>query len=648
MFRIRAASRMLGIAVVLHILLAHLAVAGNAEDSDIHQQEFVSEALSQRDGATTRYSADGWLKCVSDLHITPTSTEEISELIKLHTSGDKPVKIRASRRGYHSTAGFGCPGERGSTKLEYDADAILKIMEKASEVEGVTSITMLLHSMNHVVSVDAEHHQLTVEAGMTLFDLADAAEANNMSVLAGAFSIYGNLTVGGVISTSAHGSGLGTTCSLGDLVTKMKWVNAKGDIIVSDAQTEQGAMEVRALVGGLGLLGIITEFTLQLQPPSLTVVESRNDLDDSHIVPELKAMLTLETPHIISHWRPDLGMYRATLFTHVGSADALPASAPPFDPNARTVYMAAVDDRIASNWSEMMAAWGNDMAMDSNSTASLNADACTAGAIHSRVPFTSDGNGVPVDHATVSTHRAMLAAECSPKCGYQQSHMGAVSEDIEFTIKLSQFDEWVQDVKAIVKTELAESESRLQTQHNHNIKSCLPPGAFWLRFGKGTNTLLSTNTGTEDVVFVQWTLMTSAMTPRIPGKHASISETIEQLSLCKYKARPHWGKNHERQFRHPRCHVRDNFPDWNIEQMIALQEQHDPDKVLEPALFRHVVRRTGPEYSALCTLQQWCYCSADAHCAPDYRCVASPAFPLFKVCRLRPRPPAPPLLHDEF
>lgn len=359
---------MFRIVVLLQIWSAQLAMAGV---SDILEQRHVSEALSQRaDTATTLYSADGFLICISDLHITPTSTEEVSDLIKLHTSGDKPVKIRASRRGSHSTAGFVCPGARGSTKLEHDAAADLKITD---EVDGVTSITLLLHLMNHAVSVEAEQYKLTVEAGMTLLGLADAAEANNMSVLAGALSIYGNLTLGGVISTSAHGSGLGTTCSLGDLVIKVKWVNARGDIIVSDAQTEKGANEVKALVGGLGLLGIITEFTLQLQPPSLTVVETRNDLDDSNIVPELKAMLKLETPHIISFWRPDLGMYRATLFTQVGSEDALPASAPSFDPKARTVFMAAVDDRIASSRSEMMAAWGNDLAMDSDSTDELNA-----------------------------------------------------------------------------------------------------------------------------------------------------------------------------------------------------------------------------------------------------------------------------------
>lgn len=584
------------------------------------QAELVSEALSQGgDSATTLYSADGYLKCVSGLHLTVTSTEDVSSLLKLYNSSDHPVKIRASRRGFHSTAGFVCPGTRGSTKLEADASI-------ENEVDdGVTSITLLLHLMNHVVAVDAEQHQLTVEAGMTLFDLVEAAEAHNMSVIAGALSIYGNLTVGGVISASAHGSGRGATCSLGDLVVKVKWVNARGEINVS----EKGSNELKALVGGLGLLGIITEFTLQLQPPSMTVVESRVDLDDANIVSELEAMMKHETPHVISFWRPDLGIYRANLYTHVSSQEVLPASAPPFDPEARPTAMAAIDTRIASSQREMMAAWANDP--DSES---LNAGACAAGAIFvSKTPFMSDGNGSPGNHATLSTNRAMLAVECSPNCAHQQSHVGSVSEDTEFTIKFSQFEEWVQDVKAIVRSEL---EARL---HGTKVKkSCLPPGLFWLRFGKGTDALLSTNTGTEDVVFVQWTLMTSALTPRIPGKQATISEAIEQLSLCKYGARPHWGKNHERAFRHPRCHVRDNYPAANIAQMLALQQEHDPKKIFEPELIRHVMERNGNELFKLCALQQWCFCEADEHCALGYSCLPSLVFPEYNICRRNPNP----------
>lgn len=47
---------------------------------------------------------------------------------------------------------------------------------------------------------------------------------------------------------SAHGTGYQTASSLGDIVRKLKWVNAKGEIIVSDLHTELGANEVRALL----------------------------------------------------------------------------------------------------------------------------------------------------------------------------------------------------------------------------------------------------------------------------------------------------------------------------------------------------------------------------------------------------------------
>lgn len=304
------------------------------------------------------------MKCVSDIQTTPKSTEEVREIINRYTSVDKLVRIRATRRGSHTPSEMACAGRRDSTKLEFDSNTNLETTDDG-ELGGVTSITLLLHLMNRIVSVDTDQKKITVEAGMTLHNLANAAEANNMSVLAGALSIYGNLTLGGVISSSAHGSGLGSTCSLGDLVTKAKWVNGRGEVIVSDAQTKKGAKELKALIGGLGLLGIITEFTLQLEPYSWTIVETRNDLHDANIVAELKNMLQNETPHVISFWRPDFSTYRAILFTPVKSEDALTATAPAFDPNARAAYMAGVDSGVASKISEVMAAWGDEDTSDS-------------------------------------------------------------------------------------------------------------------------------------------------------------------------------------------------------------------------------------------------------------------------------------------
>ena len=212
---------------------------------------------------------------------------------------------------------------------------------------------------------------------MTQFDLAEAAEANGMSVRAGAFSIYANLTVSGVILASAHGSGLGTINSLGSLVTKVKWVNGKGEILVSDSATEAGAEEVKALVGGLGLLGVATEFTLQLEPPSRTVVETRNNLDDTQIVADVSKMLEEETPHVIVFWRPDFGTYRAIMWTQVLDGSVYnPAGGsseePAFRPNARTRYLDPLEDQVVGALEKLMAAWEDDTAEESPIADELN------------------------------------------------------------------------------------------------------------------------------------------------------------------------------------------------------------------------------------------------------------------------------------
>jgi L-gulonolactone oxidase len=141
-------------------------------------------------------------------------------------------------------------------------------------------------------------------------------------------------------------------------------------------------------------------------------------------------------------------------------------------------------------------------------------------------------------------------------------------------------------------------------------------------------------TGTEDVVYVQWTHLHSAKLPNKLAKQSTIAETLEQMTLCKYRGRPHWGKNHERVFRHPECKVRDNFPATNIATLLAMQQVHDPKKVFEPELFRHLLEKTGPEYSELCTAHFWCYCDLDSHCPRGHACGPSATFPLYKICQL--------------
>lgn len=230
--------------------------------SDILEQRYVSEVLLQCvDIVIILYFVDGFLICIFDFYIILISIEEVSDFIKLYMLGDKLVKICVFWCGFYFIVGFVCLGVRGSIKLEYDVVVDFKIMD---EVDGVILIILFFYFMNYVVFVEVEQYKFMVEVGMMLLGLVDVVEVNNMLVFVGVFFIYGNLILGGVILIFVYGLGLGIICSFGDLVIKVKWVNVRGDIIVSDVQMEKGVNEVKVLVGGLGFLGIIMEFILQL------------------------------------------------------------------------------------------------------------------------------------------------------------------------------------------------------------------------------------------------------------------------------------------------------------------------------------------------------------------------------------------------
>jgi L-gulonolactone oxidase len=91
---------------------------------------------------------------------------------------------------------------------------------------------------------------------------------------------------------------------------------------------------------------------------------------------------------------------------------------------------------------------------------------CEAGKIMNSVLMFRDGEGTPfIEKATIPTNFAMLAPECSPKCIFEPRFMGNFIEDVEFTIKMSQLEDWVKDVKLIVKSELAEIQARLDERY---------------------------------------------------------------------------------------------------------------------------------------------------------------------------------------
>jgi hypothetical protein len=100
---------------------------------------------------------------------------------------------------------------------------------------------------------------------------------------------------------------------------------------------------------------------------------------------------------------------------------------------------------------------------------------------------------------------------------------------------------------------------------------------------------------------------------------------------CRYKGRPHWGKNFDRTFTSTACPLRDVYPNFDL--LLKMQAKYDPNKSLEPELMSRVINRAGPVLAPRCAATYQCYCRQDQHCAPGWLCVASKAFPDIKTCK---------------
>lgn len=70
---------------------------------------------------------------------------------------------------------------------------------------------LMLENMNKVLGVDTEKKQIKVQAQMTLKGLYDAADAAHLSTPRSALPWWQGLTLGGVFSTSSHGTGNNVT-----------------------------------------------------------------------------------------------------------------------------------------------------------------------------------------------------------------------------------------------------------------------------------------------------------------------------------------------------------------------------------------------------------------------------------------------------
>ncbi|KAF6262091.1 hypothetical protein COO60DRAFT_690109 [Scenedesmus sp. NREL 46B-D3] len=586
-------------ATILCSLIALALVAGASAFEPVEQDKTYIAAFQD-------------VTCKSDVIAYPTTTAEVADQIATHVAAAKQagvqLKIRASHKAFHSSSSFPCPGGKYSAYPEGpDSHPLLPTSDSTQSPANTTTVTLLLDNMTSVLKVNAQKHRIRVQSGMMITQLLQEVAKANMSLPLGAVPAFGDLTLGGVLVTGAHGSGHLATGSLGDIVLELTWVDGQGKVHVSD----RGSTAGKALVAGLGIAGVVTEMLLQVQPPSNTQLSTRFKQSDAQLLQAVQEMLK-ESPHVLVIWRPDLHQYTAYVTKEVAASV----------PSTGGIINLDLPKLATQALGLSLAAWQADL-RDLLPLAALPVKAA--------IQEMSVGHAMANDLKSkrrmfegVGDTNMMQAASCGKSCLWHQGAKIAM-DDIHMSIELEQLGDWISNVKKLVAADL----------HEHGAKKhrYLSPGYFWLRFGSGSQDFLSHTSNMTAPVHVQMSFMKSMINPLQPNKFGWILEVIEQFTLCKYKAKLHWGKNHQRDFTHPTCHAVDHLPFWD--KAMAFRQGSDPGMIFEPALFTAMAAKLPNTLSQGCALRGECFCEQDEHCAPGFQCVPSLAFTEYKCCKPR-------------
>ena len=218
---------------------------GNRMLSNIVKEKLIAIVSKENfdDAKTERlvYSYDSTpnLQAMPDAVVSPRNTKEVSEIVKVCNQYKVPIVPRGSGT---NLCGGTCPTEGG--------------------------VVILFKYMNKILDLDEENLTITVQPGVILVDVANAASAKGLFYPPdpGSMKIA---TIGGTINENAGGlRGLkyGVTR---DYVIGLEVVMPNGDIIKTGgklAKDVAGYDLTRLMVGSEGTLGIITEAILKLIP----------------------------------------------------------------------------------------------------------------------------------------------------------------------------------------------------------------------------------------------------------------------------------------------------------------------------------------------------------------------------------------------
>ena len=158
-------------------------------------------------------------------------------------------------------------------------------------------VVINLSRMNKIIKVDGEAYTITVEAGVILQSVQEAAKDNDR-LFPVSLAAEGSCQVGGNIATNAGGIHVLRYGNMREQVLGLEVVLANGDVWngLKALRKDNAGYDLKQLfIGAEGTLGIITKATLKLAPQPTSIETAILGIDDPktaiHLLSALRAKL---------------------------------------------------------------------------------------------------------------------------------------------------------------------------------------------------------------------------------------------------------------------------------------------------------------------------------------------------------------------
>nr|GMC94909.1 probable L-gulonolactone oxidase 6 [Ipomoea batatas]GMD95160.1 probable L-gulonolactone oxidase 6 [Ipomoea batatas]GME09717.1 probable L-gulonolactone oxidase 6 [Ipomoea batatas] len=466
--------------------------------------------------------------------------------------------------------------------------------------------------LNRTLRVDSRSMRMTVESGVSLRQvISEAAKVG----LALPYSPYWwGLTIGGMMGTGAHGSTLwGLGSAVHDHVVQIRIVTPatpeKGYATVR--QLGEGDPEINAARVSLGVLGVISQVTLKLEPMfkrSITYVEK----DDATLGDEAGVFGT-------QHEFGDMIWFPSERKVMYRIDDRVPTNASGDGLNDFIGFRSTLSTGMSATRSaEERQEEGSDANGKCTNAKIINLflKAAAFGLTNNGVIFT----GYPV---IGYQNRLQSSGSCLDSledglitaCPWDPRIHGLFFHQTTFSITLSKVKGFIEDVQNLVN--LQPKSLCVLGLYNGILMRYVTASTAYL--GKQENAI------DFDITYFR------SQDPLAPRLFQDVLEEIEQLAVFKYGALPHWGKNRNVAFLGA---VKKYAKSADF---LEVKQKYDPaglfssdwtDQVLglKQGL---VILKEG------CASEGLCICSQDSHCAPSkgYFCGVGKVYEKARVCR---------------